>query len=348
MPFHHLSWLKSRELLRSTEFAGVLLFLLATGLPPFDDAAEVDLTLHMVQHVIIIFAGVLIAYPHYGRRLLRAGKGGPLPWISFTASAGIIVYWHLPGPWDAAVLNPALHLVEHFSFLLVGVLAGSWLLLLSDSGKIGALSTAFFGHMAYAFILISPWNFQVYSLYSLSDQTTAGWVLLLTGPALVIGVAYVIARNPNWLAGLAGAGAGSGAKRETIINRVRVPSWAASALTIVVVATLVGYFAATAYALGTAGPAPPGGTTVFISETPISWQYSPQSITVKVGVNSTVTWVSRSIAYDTVTARDGVFESGTIPPGGTYSYTFTQPGVYQYYCIYHPWMTGTVTVVTGD
>jgi plastocyanin/cytochrome c oxidase assembly factor CtaG len=339
--------LRIRQLLRSTEFAGVLLFALATGLPPFDDATEVDLTLHMLQHVVIIIAGVLIAYPHYGRRLLRKGGKGLIPGVSLVASAALIVYWHLPGPWDGAVLNPAVHLAEHLSFLVVGLLAGSWLLLLSDSGKIGGLMAAFFGHMGYAVVLISPWNSQVYSLYSLSDQVTAGWVLLLTGPVLVVGVAYVIARNPDWLAGLAGQVAKPGARRETIINRARVPKWAATALTVIFVATLVGYFAATAYALGTAGPAPPGGSTVYISETPISWQYSPQNITVVVGVNSTVTWVSRSIAYDTVTARDGSFASGTIPPGGTFSFTFRTPGTYQYYCLYHPWMTGTVTVLAG-
>jgi len=339
--------LRIREVLRSTEFAGVLLFALATGLPPFDDATEVDLTLHMLQHVVIIVAGALIAYPHYGRRLLRETRGGLVPVISLIATAALIVYWHLPGPWDAAVLNPAVHFAEHFSFLAVGLLAGSWLLLLSDSGKIGALMAAFFGHMGYAVALISPWSAQVYTLYSLSDQVTAGWVLLLTGPTLVVGVAYVIARNPDWLAGLASPLAKSGAKRETIINRAKIPRWAAPALTIIFVATLVGYFAATAYALGTVGPAPPGGSAVYISETPISWQYTPQNITVVVGVNSTVTWVSRSIAYDTVTARDGSFGSGTIPPGGTYSFTFVTPGTYQYYCIYHPWMTGTVTVLGG-
>ena len=335
-----------RRTLLSTELCGVLLFVFATGFPPFDDLSEVDLTTHMLQHVLIVFAGIMIAYPHLGRRLLKRGGGPWLPRLALATSIAIIFFWHLPVPWDDAVLNPAVHALEHFSFLAVGLLCGSWLLLLSDSGKIGALMAAFFGHMGYAVALISPWGTQVYALYSLADQQTLGWVLLLTGPTLVIGIAYVIARNPGWLGGFSAASGPKGARRVTFLNKAKIPHWVAPLLSTVLVVALVGYFAATAYAL--ASPQrPTGGPTVYISETPVSWQYSPQQIKVVLGVNSTVTWVSHSISYDTVTDRGGSFGSGPIPPGGIFSYTFTAPGVYDYYCLYHPWMTGTVTVVSS-
>lgn len=330
--------------LLSTDFLGVMLFVFATGFPPFDDATEVDLSMHMLQHVLIVFAGVLVAYPRLGRGLMKK-EGGRLPAaLALLVSAVLIVFWHLPVPWDAAVLDPAVHVLEHLSFLAVGLLAGSWLLLLSDSGKIGALMAAFFGHMAYAVALISPWGVQIYSLYALPDQELLGWALLLTGPTLIAGVAYVIARNPDWLGGFSGPVRLEGRKRQTFLNRVRVPRWVPPALSFALVAALVVYFAATAYALGTAPPVQ-GGTTVYISETPVSWQYSPQTVRVVAGVNATVTWVSRSIAYDTVTGSGGTFGSGAIPPGGTFTYTFTAPGVYSYYCQYHPWMTGTVVVI---
>lgn len=327
----------------SAEFLGLSLFVVATGLPPFDDATEVDLTMHMLQHVLIVLSGVLIAYPHLGRRMVRNGGGGPLPLGALLLSAVIIAFWHLPGPWDDAVLSPAVHFLEHLSFLAVGLLSGSWLLLLSDSGKIGALLAAFFGHMGYAVALIAPWGVQVYALYPLADQVILGWVLLLTGPTLVVGVAYVIARNPDWLGGFSGPRLADGSRRQTILNRVRVPRWLAPAMSFVLIAVLVGYFAATAYTLGTS-QLTVKGPTVYILETPVSWQYSPQTIRVVLGVNATVTWISRSIAYDTVTGRGGAFGSGTIPPGGTFDFTFTAPGVYEYYCKYHPWMTGIVVV----
>ena len=317
--------------------------MVATGLPPIDDAAEVDLTTHMIQHVIIIFSGILIAYPHFGRGLIKRGGRAWVPWVALLISAAAVVFWHLPGPWNAAVLNPGTHFIEHFTFLGVGFLCGSWLLLLSDSGKIGALTAAFFGHMGYAVVLISPWGTQVYSLYSLANQQTLGWVLLLTGPSLVIGIAYVIARNPEWLVGSSAATEAKGARRVTLLNRTKVPRWVAPLLSVVLAVALVGYFGATAYALARPQQAS-GGPTVYISETIISWQYSPQTIKVVLGVNSTVTWASRSISYDTVTDRGGTFSSGAIPPGGTFRYTFTSPGVYNYYCLYHPWMAGTVIV----
>lgn len=72
--------------------------------------------------------------------------------------------------------------------------------------------------------------------------------------------------------------------------------------------------------------------------------YSPSTITVVLGVNSTVTWVNNDQAPHTVTATDGSFNSGNLNAGQTWSHTFTAPGVYAYYCSYHPWMKGTVIV----
>jgi plastocyanin len=108
---------------------------------------------------------------------------------------------------------------------------------------------------------------------------------------------------------------------------------------------LVGYFAVAGAAAYGAPGGSAAGATVYIVETPVSWQYAPQNIRVVLGVNSTVTWDSHSISYDTVTEDSGLFDSGVIPPGGTYTYAFTSPGVYSYRCIYHPWMAGTVTVL---
>ena len=41
---------------------------------------------------------------------------------------------------------------------------------------------------------------------------------------------------------------------------------------------------------------------------------------------------------------DGVFDSGMMNPGQSWSYTFDEAGSYDYYCMVHPWMVGTVIV----
>ena len=78
----------------------------------------------------------------------------------------------------------------------------------------------------------------------------------------------------------------------------------------------------------------------------ISHAYSPDPVTVVIGVNNTVTWVNNDSSPHTITSDDGTFGSGNVAPGGVFTYTFTSPGTYRYHCIYHPWMVGTVIVKT--
>jgi nitrite reductase (NO-forming) len=72
--------------------------------------------------------------------------------------------------------------------------------------------------------------------------------------------------------------------------------------------------------------------------------YSPDTITVVVGVNNTVVWTNDDMMPHTVTASNKLFDSGNMNTGDTFSYTFLNPGVYTYGCSYHPWMKGTVIV----
>jgi thiosulfate dehydrogenase [quinone] large subunit len=76
--------------------------------------------------------------------------------------------------------------------------------------------------------------------------------------------------------------------------------------------------------------------------------FRPAAIAVRAG--TTVTWTNSSKIAHTVTsgkqpAADGRFDSGPIRAGEGFSYTFEAPGVYSYFCAYHPGMAGTVTVV---
>jgi plastocyanin len=70
--------------------------------------------------------------------------------------------------------------------------------------------------------------------------------------------------------------------------------------------------------------------------------YSPAKVTIKKGEK--VTWTNKDNQDHTVNESAGVFTSGNIKPGKSYSYTFDKAGTYSYRCKHHPRMKGTVEV----
>ena len=72
-----------------------------------------------------------------------------------------------------------------------------------------------------------------------------------------------------------------------------------------------------------------------------NFTFEPAQLTVKVG--TTITWTNRDdIPHIVVSA--GKFRSKTMDTDGTFSFTFTAPGDYKYFCSLHPHMTGMVKV----
>jgi len=91
----------------------------------------------------------------------------------------------------------------------------------------------------------------------------------------------------------------------------------------------------------------PVGTSVpGCEETNSCW--SPADITINAG--DTVHWMNVDTAAHTVTGGSpadgpsGVFDSSLVMVDATYEFTFDEPGSYDYFCMVHPWMTGSVTV----
>jgi plastocyanin len=70
--------------------------------------------------------------------------------------------------------------------------------------------------------------------------------------------------------------------------------------------------------------------------------FGPVTLTVSVG--TTVTWVNNDDDLHTVTSTQGLFASPGLDHGDTFSYRFTAPGTYSYFCALHPHMKGTVIV----
>ena len=70
--------------------------------------------------------------------------------------------------------------------------------------------------------------------------------------------------------------------------------------------------------------------------------FEPASLTLLAG--DSVTWTNSDSFAHNVAALDGSFESGSIGPGGRFSFTFQQPGRVPYRCTVHPFMSGSVDV----
>src|SRR5204862_7790275 len=73
-----------------------------------------------------------------------------------------------------------------------------------------------------------------------------------------------------------------------------------------------------------------------------TFAFSPVRLTVKSG--TTVTWLNADDTPHTVASSSKLFKSKALDTEDSFSFTFTTPGVYQYFCSLHPYMTGTVVV----
>lgn len=76
--------------------------------------------------------------------------------------------------------------------------------------------------------------------------------------------------------------------------------------------------------------------------------FAPDRLTVAAG--TTLTWTNRDDIPHTVAAVGRLFRSKALDTGDHYSFTFTMPGTYPYFCSLHPHMTGMIVVeaASGD
>ena len=75
-----------------------------------------------------------------------------------------------------------------------------------------------------------------------------------------------------------------------------------------------------------------------------NFSFSPAELTVAAG--TTVKWTNRDdIPHTVVSSEDTkVFKSKVLDTDEKFSFTFSKPGTYPYFCSIHPKMTGKVAV----
>jgi putative membrane protein len=206
-------------------FALAQVALAVALLPPLATSAEGSLTAHMTQHVLLLVVvapllalgaplpTLLWALPVPWRERAmgtwrRALRSHGRSWVAWTAGALLVqsvvmLVWHAPVLYRAAVHHEALHVVEHASYLVTAT-AFAWAVGLGSAHRHGAAVPLLFvaalpGTALGAALTLAgtPW----YAEYpSMADQQLAG--VIMWGFA---GLAYVLAAAclfGLWLVGL--------------------------------------------------------------------------------------------------------------------------------------------------
>ena len=74
-----------------------------------------------------------------------------------------------------------------------------------------------------------------------------------------------------------------------------------------------------------------------------NFTFNPKQLTVKAG--TTVTWTNRDdIPHGIASSSNAFARSKPLTTDDGFSFTFTTPGTYQFFCYLHPTMVGTIVV----
>jgi putative membrane protein len=187
--------------LRSLWFYAGLAVLLLAVTSPIDYWADDYFFVHMIQHLLLMFAApslivagapwqpLLDALPGRSGRsvtrgVLAGGWSRPLravggffvrPWVAVGLFSAVMIFWHLPGPYDLAEENQAVHIwLMHGSFFAAGVLF--WLQFIPSPPfrrrmPLASQAAALLGtNLVMIFIAMALSIFASHSVYSVYDH----------------------------------------------------------------------------------------------------------------------------------------------------------------------------------
>lgn len=221
---------------RQSWFTWGLIAAALAVLSPVDAMGSALASAHMVQHLLLIMVAapglaqarpgqtLLLGLPRGARKRLggvrrrlrltpatiqRISHPG-MVWLVFAAG---LWFWHLPGPYDAAVDSDLVHAVEHATFIAVALLF--WATILNTPARLqglavlGVFAAALQGTVLAAILTFAPSPLyfsyeataQIWGLTPLEDQQLAGVIMWVPG-----GLAYLVVGLwlfASWIAGSA-------------------------------------------------------------------------------------------------------------------------------------------------
>jgi putative membrane protein len=211
------------------------MFILVIALQsPIDTISQDLFSVHMVQHLLLILAAppllvcsdpaivFLRALPpksrkRFGRIWAGAALSSMIGWMMQPLAVwflfcGAFVFWHAPGPYQWALANNAVHIVEHLSFFITSL--AFWSIVLPRYGRrrlahgttlLFIVSTAILSGLPGALMIFAPRplypghaaGVAKWGLDLMEDQQLAGIIMWIpAGAAYVIAASFVFL---NWL-----------------------------------------------------------------------------------------------------------------------------------------------------
>ncbi len=236
-----LYWLGGRKLTvsrsdgrrqwRTAAFVGGLAAIVIALDSPIDGLADRLLWVHMLQHILLLLVAppllalarpwnrmwhgfpldtrrVLAQWVSTGRwsALLRATAGvlaQPLPsWLLFNL---VLLGWHLPAAYDAALSSPVVHASEHFLFFATGLLfwtrvidSPPWRSRLSETGRAVYVGSSLVVSWVLAIVLADAGH-ALYSPYA-DLASRPGGLTALSDQQLGAGAMWVLGSLPFTIA----------------------------------------------------------------------------------------------------------------------------------------------------
>lgn len=191
---------------------GLIVFALVSPLDAIGDSYL--FTAHMLQHTLLLVAApplLLVGLPGWMLRpLLLHPTIKPITQFLTRAPLAFLLFnfdmllWHLPVPYEATLENETIHIVEHLSFIVLGVL-NMWPLLsplpelsrLTYPGQILYLLLDMVPSMILGFVFVSVTTVlyptyaaapHVFAIYGVGDQVVGGYMMAMPSGAIYLGM----------------------------------------------------------------------------------------------------------------------------------------------------------------
>jgi putative membrane protein len=204
---------------RQASFGAALLIIFASLNGPIHDLSDYYLfSAHMVQHLLLTLVAAPLMVSGLTGQMLRpllrnraiAATAGAVtrPAICYAIFNVVIIFWHLPFAYNAAMANHGIHILQHLTLIAAAVLM--WWPLMSPLPELPRLSYP--GQMLYCFLMVIPMSVvaiyiamadtvlypayalapRIWDLTPMTDQHIGGLIMWIPGGLFFYGIMTVV------------------------------------------------------------------------------------------------------------------------------------------------------------